>query len=262
MVSKDQACRSLLRQAISRTGLALAILTGFSGALSAETLSAELSGGAVETVWTTCQTFPSVETDCTYTTVYAARGTTFQRFVTISLAILRVFPDGSVTVIDSATGYMQPATAVSIPRNTLGTAAVEGTVDLYGRCGDPNDLRTCYHLGVASLSARWRASGGTTEWPESRRVIDPSGIVYEIKTRGASRLGSATGSATYNDGSWPLGTQISGRILRFNRTETIRCPGGCPLATTAQSARSAAPAHPEEALGFDELPVPSGVRPH
>jgi hypothetical protein len=173
-----------------------------------------------------------------------------------------VFPDGSVTVIDSAAGYMQPATAVSIARRTLANAAVEGTVDLYGRCGDPNDFSTCFHLGIAALSASWRASGGATKWPESRKIVDPSEIVYETRTRGTSRPGSATGSATYNGGSWPLGTQISGRILSFDRTETITCPGDCPLATTSQSIRSRAPQHPEEAAGFDELPVPNAVQPH
>jgi len=235
-----QEIRLAMRQHSKSTALLIAAQLAIGGVVlarnaSAETLKTSSSGVSSEAVWTTCPARPSVTVNCNYTAVYAARANTFQPFVTISLANLRVYPSGYVEVLASATGYMQPATTMTVATSsTLASATAAGGVYLYGDCGNPNDLRTCYYYGIASLSARWSATAGKTSWPESRKITDPSGIAYQLSTTGASRPAYATGAATYNGSAWALGLPTSGRILAFGRTETLTCPSTCPRTASAR----------------------------
>lgn len=219
--------RSHLRRRL-RTGAAIVLAASWvCGGVGAETITERASGAAWESAWTNCPARPPVPTDCTYPTLYAATGSGFRPFVTVGLAILRVQPNGTVAVVDAGTGYLQPA-PVTVNRIALNRASARGTVQLFGRCGDPQDIRTCLYRGPATVNLTSQARGGVTRWPETRRVETPPRIVYASRLDGSSRPSSARGTVAYNGASWPLGRPTSGRILKFNQTQTLTCPARCP----------------------------------
>ena len=169
---KQSNYRRQRRQMRYANGLLLAATLGTTGLVmtsavaKAETITSKSNGQSVEAAWTTCPARPAVATTCNYTAVYAAKSNTFQRFITISLANLRVYPTGYVEILASATGYAQPAASMSVTSSTsLASAATAGAVYLYGDCGNPGILSTCYYYGTAALSAQWSATAGKTTSP-------------------------------------------------------------------------------------------------
>ena len=213
------------------------LLLAMTSPSQAEVKSYTSSGTAAEVAWTTCPNTAQFDGQlCNYTVMYAATGNRFQRFVIIQMANLRLYTNNRFDIAAIASGYMQPATSVTITRATLANALASGAAYLYGNCADPNDLRTCYYFGVGAVSARWTASGGTTSWQNSNSVADPANIRYAVSTTAAARPASATGSATFNGGFWALGRTLVGRVLRFDISETLTCPSQCPQTAPSASA--------------------------
>jgi hypothetical protein len=164
------------------------------------------------------------------------RGTATRPVVVISMAVARVFDNGITLVLDSATGYAQPPSALTVARSTLASASAAAGVHLFGQCGNPADVTTCRYYGTGGVSTRLTAIAKATTFSESKKVTDAAGNAYAISLAGASRPASATGSAVYNGYAWALGRNAYGRILRFDHRESLSCPGACPLSAAAAAA--------------------------
>lgn len=231
--------------------VACALLLGLkNGPAHAETLSTSIQASTIQAAWTTCPTNPNFDTDCNYTVVYSGRAANVKPFTIIVLANARVHPGGSAEVLASGFGYAQPAT-VSIARASLATGSSSGSVYIYGYCGDPNNLSSCYYLGTASLSATLSASDGTTAWNQSQGFTAPVNIKYSSKSDGAWRPAGALGSARFNGYTWALGRSVGAQIARFNMSESLTCSGKCPQAT-ATLAAAAASSSPGQTLQSTE----------
>ncbi|MBK8208803.1 MAG: hypothetical protein IPK78_01460 [Rhodospirillales bacterium] len=165
------------------------------------------------------------------------RASTFKPIAVVTMAVARVYPNGVVEVLDSATGYTQPPAALTVARKTLASASTTIGVYLYGNCGNPNNISTCYYYGTGAVSARLAAIAGSTSFKETKEITDASSNAYSITLSGASRPASATGSATYNGSNWPLGRNAWARITRYEHREVLTCPAACPPG--AASARTA-----------------------
>lgn len=207
----------------------------------ADTRTASISGAALEATWSDCPANPSVTTDCNYTGIYASKEGSASPYFIIQMSRIRVYYDGSIQILASAAGVDQPADSFSVARDTLASGRGAGTVYLYGDCGNPSDISTCYYYGTAGVSVSLRQVGGTSTWKQSSQVASPDGWQYTVKNNGAARPAQPSGTAVYNGGSWTLGTYISSRLTRFYNTQTLVCPTTCPSSAAPPPAAAAAP---------------------
>jgi hypothetical protein len=222
--------------AVSVEAVVLAITIGIAPSASAQSVTSKSFTAAAEAAWTNCPAMPVLTTDCNYTAVYGAQASGVDSFFTITMANVRVFPDGSSYVLTSATGYVQPATVV-VDNAGLSNASVSGEAYLYGNCGDPSNISTCSYFGTGTISVAWVANGPMASWKQPS-TLKAQGFRYNATNIGASRASAANASATYNGSAWDIGSQISGRIFRSGGTQKLHCPGKCPDGTNAANRQS------------------------
>lgn len=215
----------------------------------AETRTYSQTGVAIEGAWTTCPQTTTRTLDCTFTVTYAARSNKISPVVVITMTVLRMYSNGSIQLMDTATGAVQPA-AVNVPQSTLTNASASGRVNLFGNCADPNNISTCWYYGPASISGRWTAIAGATSWNEQKGVTNPQKISYTLRITGAARPANGTGSATFNGGNWPLGRSAYARVLQFGNNESLTCPSVCP---SMAKAKALVAADPSKAIGRRSL---------
>jgi hypothetical protein len=122
---------------------------------------------------------------------------------------------------------VQPSSIVTINGTTLTSASIAGTANLYGNCGDPNNLLTCAFFGVGRVSANLTGFGDALTWNEAKNV-NLSGITYSYRINGSTRSASAVAAARFQGSPWFLGQQLTGQISRFGVRQTITCPATCP----------------------------------
>jgi hypothetical protein len=74
-----------------------------------------------------------------------------------------------------------------------------------------------------------------------------------VKTTGASQGAPASAAVLYNGQAWPVGQQISGRVLRFRNNEILTCPGNCDQVLTTSSLSQAGIYSASSAAGERDL---------
>jgi hypothetical protein len=195
---------------------------------SAETISTTNSGGAAQALWTTCPSPITSEQICTFTAMFATRGTGVTPVAAITMAYLRVYPSGYAELLAYASGILRSGSVFTISAASLSTATVNAPLTLGEACIDPFQVSTCAYTYPALLRTTFTGTGGTTTWSQTGNLAAPSGLQYTATNGGGAR--SATlrnSSARFNNVTWTLGRSLSG-LSRYNNTQTLTCPGACP----------------------------------
>lgn len=224
---------------------ATAFVILFSTSAHAGVITQNSSSGTAVASWSNCPAVASFNGQlCNYAAVFAARGTAFKPFLILQLANIALYTNGTAKLAVSATGYMQPTTQATIPAG-VGSASAKGTVYLYGNCGDPSNIYTCYYYGTASIQATWTGSGSATSWNNQNNVAG-SGNTYKTTNAGSTRAATATPIIYYNGSSWIIGKKVDARLTAITETASVTCPGACsqtaqdaPVADTANQAPDA-----------------------
>jgi hypothetical protein len=201
----------------------------------AETQSDRNLNRTAEAAWSNCPAQPTFNGElCNYAAVFAARGDHFQPFIIIQLVNLRVYSNGTAEVVAAGSGYVQPAELVTVT-TTLKAASARGAANLYGNCGDPNNLATCAFLGVAAVAINWASSGQPTKWSEKKEIAEAERRSV-FNTKGRTRSASASGAAAFRGAQWFLGSLLSARTSRIDIRQGLTCPGACAVVAGAAAA--------------------------